>query len=165
VAANNSNQVVTKYLETKNYEPKATIQTLSNAMDVGNPSNFIRIQEIFKNEFKTLKNNLSSYSFTDKETIEGMKMLYEKYNYMADPHGAIGYLAAKAYQKNHPDTQAVFLETAHPTKFLDVVKQVISHDIELPPQIQSVMGKDKKSIQISTYDELNDILLGNNVTG
>ena len=163
VAANNSNQVVTKYLETKNYEPKATVQTFSNAMDVGNPSNFIRIQEIFKNEFQSLKANLSSFSFTDKDTIEGMKVLFEKYDYMADPHGAIGYLAAKAYQKNHPETYAVFLETAHPTKFLDVVKQVIPHDIELPPQIESVMGKSKKSIPISTYDELKDILLTQSV--
>lgn len=161
VAANNSNQVVTEYLLTKNYNPQKTVQTLSNAMDVGNPSNFVRIQEIFKHEFQSLKSNLSSYSFTDKDTLEAMKLLYEKYGYIADPHGAIGYLAAKAYQKNHPSSHTVFLETAHPTKFLDVVKQVIPNDIELPPQIQSVMGKDKKSIQISTYDELKDILLVN----
>jgi threonine synthase len=159
VAANNSNQVVTEYMQTKNYEPKSTVQTLSNAMDVGNPSNFMRIQEIFKHDFKSLKANLSSYSFSDKDTIEGMKILYHQHNYIADPHGAIGYLAAKAYQEKHPHAHCVFLETAHPTKFLDVVNQVIPDEIELPPQIKSVMYKEKKSILISTYDELKRILL------
>lgn len=162
IAANNRNKVVTTYLESEVYEPLPTIQTLSNAMDVGNPSNFIRIQEIFKNDFDALKTNLSSFSYTDEETLEGMKELYEMYDYVADPHGAIGFLAAKQYQKENPDTHAVFLETAHPTKFLDVVEKVIPKQIELPPQIQEVMNQDKKSTSISTYEELKSILLEQN---
>lgn len=162
IAANNRNKVVTTYLESEVYEPLPTIQTLSNAMDVGNPSNFIRIQEIFKNDFDALKTNLSSFSYTDEETLEGMKQLYEMYDYVADPHGAIGFLAAKEYQKENPDTHAVFLETAHPTKFLDVVEKVIPKQIELPPQIQEVMDQDKKSTSISTYEELKSILLEQN---
>lgn len=162
IAANNRNKVVTTYLESEVYEPLPTIQTLSNAMDVGNPSNFIRIQEIFKNDFDALKTNLSSFSYTDEETLEGMKELYEMYDYVADPHGAIGFLAAKEYQKENPDTHAVFLETAHPTKFLDVVEKVIPKQIELPPQIQEVMNQDKKSTSISTYEELKSILLEHN---
>lgn len=162
IAANNRNKVVTTYLESEVYEPLPTIQTLSNAMDVGNPSNFIRIQEIFKNDFDALKTNLSSFSYTDEETLEGMKQLYEMYDYVADPHGAIGFLAAKEYQKENPDTHAVFLETAHPSKFLDVVEKVIPKQIELPPQIQEVMDQDKKSTSISTYEELKSILLEQN---
>ncbi|SDG58186.1 threonine synthase [Psychroflexus sediminis] len=160
IAANNSNQVVTEYLESEDYSPKPTIQTLSNAMDVGNPSNFVRIQEIFKNEFQALKSNLTSFSFSDQETLEAMKRLYDSYNYTADPHGAIGFLAAEAYQKDHPGTHCLFLETAHPAKFLDVVKQVIPEQIELPTQIKAVMNQEKKSIPISTYKELKAILLG-----
>jgi len=162
IAANNRNKVVTTYLESEVYEPLPTIQTLSNAMDVGNPSNFIRIQEIFKNDFDALKTNLSSFSYTDEETLEGMKQLYEMYDYVADPHGAIGFLAAKEYQKENPDTHAVFLETAHPSKFLDVVEKVIPKQIELPPQIQEVMDQDKKSTSITTYEELKSILLEQN---
>ena len=159
IAANNENNVVTEFLATKHYNPKPSVQTISNAMDVGNPSNFIRIQEIYNNNFKALKNNLSSYSFTDDETRKALKEIYEDYGYIADPHGAVGYLGAKAYLKNNSNAHCVFLETAHPTKFLDVVEDVISKTVELPAQIEAVMDKKKKSIEISTYDELKSFLL------
>ncbi len=159
IASNNANNVVTHYLETKNYSPKPSVQTISNAMDVGNPSNFIRIQEIYKNDFKTLKNNLSSYSFTDYQTREALKELYSDFNYIADPHGAVGYLGCKAYQESNPNAHCVFLETAHPTKFLDVVEDVIRENIDLPPQIVAVMDKKKKNIEISSYEELKTYLL------
>ena len=159
IASNNANNVVTEYLNTKLYQPKPSIQTISNAMDVGNPSNFIRIQEIYKNDFKTLKHNLSSYSFTDYQTREALKELYNDFNYVADPHGAVGYLGCKSYQESNPDAYCVFLETAHPTKFLDVVEDVIRENIDLPPQIMAIMDKKKKSIKISSYDELKSFLL------
>ena len=159
IAANNENNVVTEFLATKHYNPKPSVQTISNAMDVGNPSNFIRIQEIYNNDFKALKNNLSSYSFTDDETRKALKEIYDDYGYIADPHGAVGYLGAKAYLKNNSNAHCVFLETAHPTKFLDVVEDVISKTVELPAQIEAVMDKKKKSIEISTYDELKSFLL------
>jgi len=159
IAANNTNQVVTDYLKTENYQPKPTVQTISNAMDVGNPSNFIRIQELFKNEFSNLKAHLSSNSFSDSSTVEGIKALYKDYDYIADPHGAIGFLAAKEYQQKYPDTHCVFLETAHPSKFLETVEKAIDTKVELPSQIKAVIDKEKKSIKISTYDELKSILL------
>ena len=159
VASNNVNKVVTEYLLTKNYEPKPSVQTISNAMDVGNPSNFVRIEAIYNNNFQRLKQHLSSYSFTDTQTINALKELYNEYNYVADPHGAVGYLGAKEYLKECPDSHVVFLETAHPTKFLDVVEATIQENVELPEQILKVMDKKKQSIKISTYEELKSFLL------
>ena len=159
IASNNENKVVTEFLKTQLYQPKPSIQTISNAMDVGNPSNFIRIQEIYKNSFETLKDNLSSYSFSDAETKSALKEIFTKYNYVADPHGAVGYLGCKAYLKEQPDAHCVFLETAHPTKFLDVVEEVIKEKQPLPRQIQEVMGKEKVAVAISTYEELKAFLL------
>ena len=159
IAANNENNVVTRYLETQLYTPIPSVQTISNAMDVGAPSNFIRIQEIYKNDFETLKANISSYSFTDEETKEALLEIYNTYNYVADPHGAVGYLGCKAYLKKHPEAHCVFLETAHPTKFLDVVEEVIKEKQSLPKQIQAVMGKKKISIKIIKYEELKTFLL------
>lgn len=159
IAANNENRVVTNYLKTGVYQPTQSIQTISNAMDVGNPSNFIRIQEIYKNDFEALKHNLTSYSFTDSETRQAMKDMYTNYNYVADPHGAVGYLGCQSFLNNNPNNHCVFLETAHPTKFLDVVEETINQTIPLPKQIKAVMDKKKSSIHIATYQELKDYLL------
>jgi len=159
VAANNANNSVTEYLENKIYTPKPSIQTISNAMDVGNPSNFIRVQEIYKSDFNRLKNNLSSFSFTDTATKEALKEIYNLYNYVADPHGAVGYLGAKSYLKKTPNAHVVFLETAHPTKFLEVIEDVIKEKQVLPKQIQAVMDKKKIATKISTYNNLKDFLL------
>lgn len=159
IASNNENNVVTEYLKTEIYNPKPSVQTISNAMDVGNPSNFVRIQEIYKNDFTTLKQNLSSYSFSDAETKAAMLEIYNDYNYIADPHGAIGYLGAKAYLNSNAEAHCVFLETAHPTKFLDVVEDVIETKVALPNQIQAVIKGEKKSIKIKNYSELKTFLL------
>ncbi|WP_053977755.1 threonine synthase [Mangrovimonas xylaniphaga] len=159
VAANNANKVVTDYLREGIYDPKPSVQTISNAMDVGDPSNFIRIQEIYQNNYKNLKEDLSGYSFTDRETKEALKELYNDYSYVADPHGAVGYLACKSYLKENPNAHCVFLETAHPTKFLDIVEEVIRENIELPPQILKVMSKKKRATSIASYEELKSFLL------
>ena len=159
IAANNKNNVVTEYLKTEIYNPKPSVQTISNAMDVGNPSNFIRIQEIYKNNFDHLKANLTSYSYSDEDTRNALKEIYNDYSYVADPHGAVGYLGCKDYLKINLDAHCVFLETAHPTKFLDVVEEVIRENIELPQQILKVMDKKKKATPISTYDDLKAFLL------
>ena len=158
IASTNSNDIVPNYLETGIYTPKPSIQTISNAMDVGDPSNFIRIQEIYKNDDELLKKNVSSYSFTDEETKKAIKKIKKKSGYIADPHGAVGYLGLKKYLKKHK-AQGIFLETAHPVKFLDVVEPVLNETIAFPPQILNVINKKKKSIQISKYDELKDFLL------
>ncbi|WP_346882257.1 threonine synthase [uncultured Algibacter sp.] len=159
IASNNANNVVTRYLISQMYEPKPSVQTISNAMDVGTPSNFIRIQEIYKNDFDALKENMSSYSFSDDETKKAILEIYNDYNYVADPHGAVGYLGCKKYLEQQPNTHCVFLETAHPTKFLDVVEDVIQNKQALPPQIEAVMGKKKHATNIDTYLDLKNYLL------
>jgi threonine synthase len=158
IAANNANDTVVNYMTTQSYDPKPSVQTISNAMDVGNPSNFIRIQELHDNNFEALKANLSSYSYTDEQTKAALLELYKDYNYVADPHGAVGYLGAKAYLENNT-AHVVFLETAHPTKFLDVVEDVINKTVPLPPQIEAVMDKEKVSIAVNSYEELKGFLL------
>ncbi len=160
IASTNANDIVPTYLQSGNYNPKPSVQTISNAMDVGDPSNFIRIQEIYNNNFEALKNDLHSYSFTDDETREAMLHLYKNCNYIADPHGAVGYLGIK---KNilPNDAYGIFLETAHPIKFLDVVEPVINKSIEFPPQIQEVINKTKEATFIRTYSELKSFLLNN----
>lgn len=159
IASNNANNVVTRYLISQLYEPKPSVQTISNAMDVGAPSNFIRIQEIYKNNFESLKSNLSSFSYSDEQTREALLEIYTNYNYVADPHGAVGYLGCKDYLKENPNAHCVFLETAHPTKFLDVVEDVIKEKQVLPEQIQAVMGKEKVAVAIFNYEDLKAFLL------
>ncbi len=161
IAANNNNDTVTEYLNTRTYRPKPSVQTISNAMDVGNPSNFIRILELYNNDFNALQKHLSSYSFDDETTKAAILELYQSYNYTADPHGAVGYLGCKAHLKKYPDTHVVFLETAHPSKFIDIVEEVTKTQVKLPHQIQSVMGKKKEALAIKVYEELKAYLLGN----
>ncbi|MFZ2430572.1 MAG: threonine synthase [Lutibacter sp.] len=158
IAATNINDIVPNYLETGIYKPKPSKQTISNAMDVGDPSNFVRILEIFKNDDSELKKVLSSFSFTDKETQNAMKEIKEKHHYIADPHGAVGYLGLKK-QGIDANTFGIFLETAHPVKFLNVVEPIINQTIDLPKQIIEVINKEKVSIKISTYSALKQFLL------
>ncbi|MBW1296875.1 threonine synthase [Aquimarina litoralis] len=158
VASTNVNDTVVRFMETEKYEPKASKATISNAMDVGNPSNFIRIQQLFDNNFTSLKDQFSAFSFDDDSTKEAMKEIYEKSNYIADPHGAVGYLGLKNYDLKN-DEYGVFLETAHPVKFLDIVEDTLDLSVEIPPQIQKVMGKEKVSIKTNDYSKLKEFLL------
>ena len=161
IASVNSNDIVPEYLKTGKYEPKPSVATISNAMDVGDPSNFIRIQKLFNDDIEALSQKLSSYSFTDSETKEAMKKIYEETGYIADPHGAVGYLGLKEYFKNSTNVYGIFLETAHPVKFLPVVKEVITEEIEIPAQIQEVMHREKKAVSIKDYDSFKAFLLNN----
>jgi threonine synthase len=159
VASTNINDIVPNYLKTGVYTPKPSKQTISNAMDVGDPSNFIRIQEIYKNNDELLKQHIVSYSFTDDETREAMVKIKDISGYIADPHGAVGYLGLKKYFETSNNAQGIFLETAHPVKFLDVVEPVLNETIEFPKQILDVINKEKIAKEISTYNELKDFLL------
>ncbi|PHN92886.1 threonine synthase [Maribacter sp. 6B07] len=159
IAATNVNDTVPQFMQTKEYSPKPSTATISNAMDVGDPSNFIRIRHLFQNNFDLLKDNLSAYSFTDNETKKALKEINDINGYVADPHGAVGYLGLKKYQELHPDTYGIFLETAHPVKFLDIVEETLDEKLEIPAQIQKVMNKTKASIKIASYDELKNFLL------
>lgn len=158
VASTNINDVVPNFFKSKKYTPQPSKHTISNAMDVGNPSNFIRIQEIFNNDFEQLSKHISSYAFDDDATREVMKKIHNTTGYVADPHGAIGYLGLKKYIQQQ-DLQGVFLETAHPIKFADVVEPVLNIKLDLPPQIMEVIDKKKKSTKINTYQDLKDFLI------
>ncbi|GHA34564.1 threonine synthase [Salinimicrobium marinum] len=159
VAANNANDVVTRYLDSEKYDPKPSVQTISNAMDVGSPSNFVRIQELFKNNFKDLRNIISSYSFDDDQTKSVIKQVYDKNGYVMDPHGAVGYLGLQAFLEKNRDYNGVFLETAHPVKFLETIEAVLNKKIELPEDIRALSRKEKKSEEIRDYEELKAFLL------
>ncbi|TAI48332.1 threonine synthase [Flagellimonas allohymeniacidonis] len=159
VAATNVNDVVPQFMQDGQYIPKPSVATISNAMDVGDPSNFIRIRKLYDNDFEKLKTSLSSFSFTDEETKAAMKHIRKNSGYVADPHGAVGYLGLKEYQKKHPNTYGIFLETAHPVKFLDVVKETLDFTPNIPAQIEKVLHRTKRSIKIDSYSELKSYLL------
>ncbi|OYU81859.1 MAG: threonine synthase [Flavobacterium sp. BFFFF1] len=158
VASTNANDTVPRFLENGAYDPKPSKATISNAMDVGNPSNFIRIQELYHNDLTEFEKDFSSYAFTDDETKAAMKRIYQNSKYVAEPHGAVGYLGLKKEMKLNPGSVGVFLETAHPIKFPETVEPLLGITLEIPAQIKSVLGKEKKSIQINSYDELKDFL-------
>ncbi len=160
VAACNANDVVTEYLKTKHYSPKKSVATISNAMDVGNPSNFVRILKLFNNQFQPLKNILSSYTISDEETRDIIKNVFRDDNYLLDPHGAVGYGALKEYLEQHKGTNGMFLETAHPVKFYDVVEPIIQQKIALPDEVNKLIKKKKISVKIAAeYEELKEYLL------
>jgi len=158
VASTNVNDTVPKYLINGIYNPKPSKATISNAMDVGNPSNFIRIKELFNNDLETLKSAFSSYSFTDDETRTTMKEIYTNSGYVADPHGAVGYLGLKKYELSENEF-GVFLETAHPVKFLDIVEETLPVKVAVPAQIQKVINNKKVAFKASSYEDLKEFLI------
>jgi threonine synthase len=149
IAACNANDVVPAFMQTEKYEPKKAVATISNAMDVGNPSNFIRILEIFGHQFVDLKKVVSSCSISDKETSDILKEVYQKENYLLDPHGAVGFLALQRYLLQHHGQKGIVLETAHPVKFYDVVEPVIGAAVPIPAAIQLQLTMEKKGTKIN----------------
>ena len=161
IAAVNSNKVFAEYIKTGKLEPKPSIRTLSNAMDVGNPSNFSRIVDLYKNDFNLVQKIIFSKSYNDERTISAIKEVYEKYNYVIDPHGAVGYLASKDYlEKYREDNFIITLETAHPSKFVDIVKYALGIEVDIPERLKECLKKEKKSIQLpAKFDEVKDFLI------
>ena len=159
VASTNVNDTVPEFLKTGKYTPKPSKATISNAMDVGNPSNFIRIQELYENDLNNFNKDFSSYSFSDEETKKAIVKIYKKSEYIAEPHGAVGYLGLKKELESKPNYIGIFLETAHPIKFSDAVEALLSIKLPIPKQIESVLDKQKKSLKINTYDDLKAFLL------
>jgi threonine synthase len=161
IAACNANDVVPEYLITGDYKTKKAKSTISNAMDVGNPSNFVRILELFHHEFGELKNMLSSYSITDDETRDAIHSVLEQNDYLLDPHGAVGYIALQRYLKDNTGLKGIFLETAHPVKFYDVVEPVTGKPVPMPASVEGIMNNEKKSLQINgEYEELKTFVTG-----
>lgn len=149
VAATNVNDTVPRFLESGQYEPRPSVQTLSNAMDVGNPSNWVRIMDLFGNDLTALKHTVSSFKFTDADTQAAIQTLYGRYRYVACPHTAIAWLAAEAYRKQHGGNFAtVFLSTAHPCKFPEVFPAEITARITIPPQVTRLQGQEKEVVQL-----------------
>ena len=162
VAATNTNDTIPQYLKTGEYQAKPSKSTLSSAMDVGNPSNFTRVQKLVNNDITKLKTLFSAYSFNDKNTKKAMKQLYKTANYIADPHGAVGYLGLKKYMESEEPATGVFLETAHPVKFLEIVEKITGKNIEIPAQIEKILNAKKQAIKIKHYAELKGFLIHNN---
>ncbi|MEP7110273.1 MAG: threonine synthase [Ferruginibacter sp.] len=161
IAACNSNDTVPSFMLTEKYEPKQAIATISNAMDVGNPSNFIRMLELFHHQFKDLRNILSSCSISDDETRATIKSVYQANHYLTDPHGAVGFRALQDYLQMHPDQKGIVLETAHPVKFYGVVEAAIGGPVPIPASIQQQLRLEKKTTEIGADgDLLKAFLLG-----
>ena len=153
VAAANKNKVVPDYLASGKYEPKASVQTISNAMDVGAPSNFARMMEMYQDRHADVIKDVNGAWYTDEETEEAMLDVYNRTKYILDPHGAVAYLGLKKYL-NVKDELGIFLETAHPAKFKDTVEAVLNTEIKIPDYLQECLGKKKLSFLISK--EFND---------
>ena len=160
LASTNINKTVPEYLESGIYSPEKTKPTISNAMDVSDPSNFVRIQKIFNNDIQKIKKMIKTYSFNDNQTREAIKDVYNRSNYLMDPHSAIGYLGIKSYLSNHSNNSSgIFLSTAHPIKFKEQVEKSIGKEIPMPSRLKGIMGKSKSSIEINSYNDLKDQLL------
>lgn len=160
VAAVNANDSVYKYLLTGSYKSQQAIATLSNAMDVGNPSNFIRILELFKHEYPQIKNTVSSFSISDEETRNTLKNTYSQLNYLLDPHGSVAFAGLEKYLQQHQEYKGVILETAHPVKFYDVVELITGQKVETPESIRGILHKKKESVKmLPDYKEFKAFLL------
>lgn len=138
IAATNMNTAVPEYLQTGLYKPKPTIPTISNAMDVGNPSNFPRILALYNNDLQALRRDVSGFYLDDEQTINAINELFVKYNYVCDPHGAIAYKALENIQDNE---LGLFLETAHPVKFHEIIKESLGISLEIPSSLSSLADK------------------------
>ena len=147
IAANNANDVFFKYLQTGKYEPKASVQTIANAMDVGDPSNFARVYELYGKSHAAICANISGATYTDAQIAETIKEVKAETGYVCDPHGACGYRALKEGLKT--GETGVFLETAHPAKFKDTVDRILGDDIEIPAKLQAFMKGTKQSVPMS----------------
>jgi threonine synthase len=167
IAATNVNDVVPEYLSSGVYRPRPSIATLSNAMDVGSPSNFARMLDLYPESdecstWNIMGSDISGYAYKDDETEYAVQEVKEKYNYIIDPHGAVGYLALKEYQQQYPNTQGVVLETAHPSKFLPDMERILNASIEVPERLSVLADKPKESIICSKeFAPFKDWLLQN----
>lgn len=161
VAAVNANAVISHYVSTGEYLPRPSIRTLSNAMDVGNPSNWERIRLLFEDDYEKIVEKMWSTSISDESTIKAMQCAFEDFNYIADPHTSVGLQAIQKYiQKfESSDKPALVLSTAHPGKFHEIVEKALDRKIELPPALQDSLNRDKQTTKMADdFDELKQFL-------
>jgi threonine synthase len=160
LSANNINDVVPSYLLTGEYRPRPSTPTIANAMDVGDPSNFVRILDLFDHNHAWISSHIKGYSYSDREIREIIRKVYNKTGYLCDPHGATGYQAARSFRDMNPDYTGIFLETAHPAKFLETVEDVIGKPVEIPARLAEFQKRKKQSTLISTeYSDFREYLL------
>jgi len=160
IAACNINDTVPVFMQTGNYQPKPSTATISNAMDVGSPSNFSRILEIFDGKMENLKTRLSSVSVTDEQTKATIKEVYSKSKYLLDPHGAVAYHALEDYLQSHPEDKGFILETAHPVKFPDVIESLLNIKIPLPDNAAQMSLADKCAVALpASFNAIKSWLL------
>jgi len=159
LSVNNINDVVASYLLTGNYQPRPSTPTIANAMDVGDPSNFDRILDLFDHRHEWITRHLEGYSYSDREIREIIGRVYRETGYLCDPHGATGYQAANSYREKHPEKTGIFLETAHPAKFRESVEEVTGKEVELPERLAAFAGREKQSLLMgSGYPEFREYL-------
>lgn len=150
IAATNRNNVVPRYLESSLYEPRPSIETISNAMDVGNPSNFVRMTRFFNDDWNEVKETVSGYYYNDEQTRATMREVFDETGYVLCPHTAVAYRGLQEYRKESgKDFTGIFLATAHPAKFLNLVENTLEQSVSIPERLRVLLSLDKKSIQIS----------------
>ena len=161
IAAVNANAVFPEYLLSGKYKPAPSITTISNAMDVGAPSNLGRIIDLFAGNVNALRQVVFSHSFSDAETRQTIKNVFAQHNYLLDPHGAVAFLGLMEFRQVYPnDTNSIILETAHPAKFGEVVSAEVLQDIELPVRLKDFMKRSKTALPLSgNFDDFKQFLL------
>ncbi len=161
IAATNINDVVPEYLITGDFNPRPSLATIANAMDVGDPSNFARILSLYQNSHEKISSDITGFSYTDEEIRTAISSVYKKNNYLLDPHGATAYLAISSFLVSNPDHIGIFLETAHPAKFSATVEECIGTKLEIPAKLASFMQREKNSIPLGwRFEEFKEYLLG-----
>lgn len=148
IAANNANDVFYQYLQTGIYTPQPSIQTIANAMDVGDPSNFARIYDLYGKDWKAIRSDISGATYTDEQIADTMRQVFKTTGYVCDPHGACGFRALS--ERLRDGETGVFLETAHPAKFKQTVDNILGSDIEIPAKLQAFMNGKKQSVAMSS---------------
>ena len=161
ISSNNINNPVERYFKSGIYTPMHSKETLSNAMDVGDPSNFKRVNKIFDLDLDKMREAIYAYSFTDYQTRDAIKDVLKNFKYICDPHGAIGYLGAKKYVGNNLGSHCIFLETAHYYKFFDEIKSLIGNEFNVPSQLASILNKEKNSVAVKDYIDFKDYINSN----
>ncbi len=162
IGATNRNDVFTEFINTNKINPRSSVHTLSNAMDVGNPSNLERIVDLYSEDAANVRKDISSSSWSDELTKEGIREVFEKYNYIIDPHGAVGYQALKQFLSSYDagSVNGIVVETAHPAKFKSTVDETIGRDIEIPERLASCLTKKKNTVLLGNdFKALKDYLV------
>ena len=158
IAANNANSVFYEYLQTGEYRPRPSVQTIANAMDVGDPSNFARIYDLYSKDWKAIRNDITGATYNDGQIADTMRQVYQQTGYVCDPHGACGYRALS--ERLMPGEVGVFLETAHPAKFKQTVDGILSSDIDIPAKLQAFMQGTKQSVEMTkNFDDFKRFLM------